>query len=95
MFSESWVVGVNVYGRRPSMFRVIRKTIREVNRAAHLWPPRLIGRRSCCVKRFINQPWRVSVRLLSHRLVTVGKSIHGNVRARAIRGMPRREGLAN
>ena len=69
---DSWVVGVNVYGRRPNIFRVIRNTISEVNRAAHLWPPRLMGSRSCWVKRFMNQLCRVSVRLLSHRLGAVG-----------------------
>jgi len=47
IFSESCVVGVNVYGRSPSIFSVIRKIIKEVNSAAHLCPPRLIGRRSC------------------------------------------------
>ena len=47
IFSESCVVGVNVYGRRPSMFSVIRKSIREVKSVAHLCPPRLMGRRSC------------------------------------------------
>lgn len=35
-FSESCVVGVKVYGRRPSMLRVIRKSISEVKSAAHL-----------------------------------------------------------
>ena len=33
---ESWVVGVKVYGRRPNMLIENRKTIREVNRTAHL-----------------------------------------------------------
>lgn len=36
IFMDSWVVGVKVYGRRPSMLIVSRKTIREANRAAHL-----------------------------------------------------------
>jgi len=45
-FKDSWVVGVNVYGRRPSMFSVIRKIISEVKSVAHLWPPWLRGRRS-------------------------------------------------
>ena len=36
MLSDSCVVGVNVYGRRPSIFSVIRKSISEVKRAAHL-----------------------------------------------------------
>ena len=72
IFSDSWVVGVNVYGRRPSIFSVIRKIISDVKRAAHLCPPRLMGRSSCWVKRFMNQLWRVSRRLSSHRLVAVG-----------------------
>ena len=54
------------------MFSVIRKIMRDVKRVAHLWPPRLMGRRSCWVKRFMNQLWRVSRRLFSHRLVAVG-----------------------
>jgi hypothetical protein len=56
MLSESCVVGVNVYGSSPSMFRVIRNSIREVSRAAHLWPPKLSGKRSCWVNRLINHP---------------------------------------
>lgn len=35
-FIDSWVVGVNVYGRRPNMFSVIRKITNEVKSAAHL-----------------------------------------------------------
>lgn len=38
------------------MLIVIRKSIREASKRAHLWPPGLIGRRSCCVNRLINQP---------------------------------------
>jgi len=72
IFKESCVVGVKVYGRRPNMFSVIRKIISEVKSVAHLWPPRLIGRRSCWVKRFMNQPWRVRTRLFNQRLVAVG-----------------------
>jgi len=33
---DSWVVGVKVYGRRPSIFREIRKSIKEVRIRAHL-----------------------------------------------------------
>lgn len=95
MLRESCVVGVNVYGRRPNMFRVIRKIIKEANRVAHLWPPRFIGRRSCWVKRLINQPCRVNSRLLSQRVVGVGKRIQGKVRASIIRGIPRSVGLIN
>ena len=47
IFRDSWVVGVKVYGRSPSMFRVSRKSIREVRRAAHLCPGWFRGRRSC------------------------------------------------
>ena len=54
------------------MFNVIRKIIKEAKSAAHLWPPGLRGRRSCWVKRPINQPWRVSRRLLNHWRVTAG-----------------------
>lgn len=54
--SDSCVVGVKVYGRRPSMFMVIRKSIREANKRAHLCPPVFKGRRSCCVNRLIDQP---------------------------------------
>lgn len=36
MLRESCVVGVKVYGRRPSVFRVTRKSMRAVNKAAHL-----------------------------------------------------------
>lgn len=39
MFSESWVVGVNVYGRRPKVLRKIRKIINEAKMVAHLCPP--------------------------------------------------------
>lgn len=74
---------------------VIRKIIREVRRAAHLWPPRLRGRRSCWVKRLMNHPCRAKKRLLSHRVVGAGYIIQGRVIARAIRGTPRSEGLIN
>lgn len=35
---DSCVVGVKVYGRRPSIFSDSRKIIKEANRAAHLCP---------------------------------------------------------
>lgn len=38
------------------MLREIKKIIREVNSVAHLCPPGFKGRRSCCVKRLMNQP---------------------------------------
>lgn len=95
MLRDSCVVGVKVYGRRPSMLREIRNSIKEVNKMAHLWPPKLRGRRSCCVNRLMNQLCRASKRLFNHRDVGVGKRIHGRVNARAIRGMPRKTGLIN
>lgn len=36
MFRESWVVGVKVYGRRPSILMEIRNTISDENIRAHL-----------------------------------------------------------
>lgn len=41
------MVGVKVYGRRPSMLRVMRNIMRDVRMVAHLCPLRFIGRRSC------------------------------------------------
>lgn len=40
---DSWVVGVKVYGSKPSTFSETRKSISEVNKAAHLWPSSLRG----------------------------------------------------
>lgn len=71
------------------MFNEIRKTIREVKRRAHLWPPGLRGNSSCCVNRLMNQPWRVSSRLFNQRFDGVGYRIQGRANARAISGMPR------
>lgn len=36
MFIDSWVVGVKVYGRRPSRLMKRRRRIKDVNRRAHL-----------------------------------------------------------
>lgn len=95
IFRESWVVGVKVYGRSPNILMEIKNTISDANIRAHLWPPMFRGRRSCCVNRLINQPWRVSRRLFIHREDGAGKKIHGRRRAMAIRGMPRSVGLRN
>lgn len=43
IFKDSWVVGVKVYGRSPSILMVIKNTIREANRRAHLCPPTFSG----------------------------------------------------
>lgn len=95
MFKESCVVGVNVYGRSPSMLMEIRNTINDVNIRAHLCPPMFSGRRSCCVNRLMNQPCRVRRRLFIQREVGAGKRVHGRRRAMAINGMPKSVGLRN
>lgn len=95
MLRDSCVVGVKVYGRRPNMFRDIKNNIKDANIRAHLCPGRFTGRKSSRVSRPINQFWRVSIRLFSHRVVGVGKSSQGRVRAKAIKGMPRHTGLMN
>lgn len=71
------------------MLRVIRKTTREVSISAQLCPPRLRGVRICWVNRLMNQLWRTSRRLCSHRRVGAGKKIQGKVRAIASSGTPR------
>lgn len=43
----------------------------------------------------MNQPCKVRTRLVSHLEEGFGKRIHGRERARAIRGIPKNEGLAN
>lgn len=72
IFRDNWVVGVNVYGSRPSRFIVSRNSISDVSITAHLCPPTFSGRRSCCVNRPTNQLCRVRIRLFSHRDVGVG-----------------------
>lgn len=95
IFSDSCVVGVKVYGSRPNMLSVMRKSIKDVRMRAHLWPPTFRGKRSCCVNRLINQFCSVSKRLFIHRTCGAGSRIQGSVRARAIRGIPSNEGLIN
>ena len=92
---DSCVVGVKVYGRRPSRLSVIKNTIREARRRAHLWPPTFRGWKICCVKLLINQLCRVNRRQLSHRTVGLGKRTQGSANAKAARGMPRKTGLIN
>lgn len=43
IFSESCVVGVNVYGRRPKRLIVIKNSSKAVSNIAHLCPPRFMG----------------------------------------------------
>ena len=43
MFNDSCVVGVNVYGKRPSIFKETMKIIREVSIKAQLCPEGPIG----------------------------------------------------
>lgn len=49
------------------MFRVIKNTINEVNKVAHLWPPVFKGIKSWLVNRPIAQLWRVRRRFCNHR----------------------------
>ena len=51
MFIDSWVVGVKVYGRRPSRLVERSKRVSEVSRRAHLWPVLFRGVISCLVIR--------------------------------------------
>lgn len=55
MFSDSWVVGVKVYGSSPRIFSVRIKIIRDVRIKAHLCPPLFSGVSSCCVNVLMNQ----------------------------------------
>lgn len=95
IFSDNCVVGVKVYGRRPSMLMVIRNTINEANSSAHLCPPTFKGIINWLVNRLMNHVWRVMSRLLIHRDGGVGKRSHGSAIAIAISGIPRKDGLAN
>lgn len=47
MLRESCVVGVKVYGSRPSILSDNKKIIKDVRRRAHLCPPGLRGSSSC------------------------------------------------
>lgn len=53
------------------------------------------GVRSCLAKRLINHPCNIKRRLLAHREVEVGRRVSGNIRARAIIGIPKYVGLKN
>lgn len=70
--SDSCVVGVKVYGRRPSMLSDIINNIKEVSRRAQSWPAMFTGSRSCLANRLRNQFWAASSRLSIHRVVGVG-----------------------
>lgn len=54
------------------MLIVSKNSISDVSKIAHLCPPILIGKKSCCVNRLMNQFWRVSSRLFNHREEGVG-----------------------
>lgn len=43
ILSDSCVVGVKVYGSRPTMFIVTKKIINEAKSSAHLCPPTFSG----------------------------------------------------
>lgn len=94
-FIDSWVVGVKVYGSRPSRLMRRRKIIREVRIKAHLCPFSFSGVISCLVIRLISQSCKVERRPVIHRLPGIGSRRAGNVREIRIRGIPRSEGLEN
>lgn len=72
ILSESWVVGVKVYGRSPSILMDSKNTINDIKIRAHLWPPWLSGRRSCWVNRLKKCPCSVTNRLWTQRFDGVG-----------------------
>lgn len=92
---ESWVVGVNVYGRRPNRFIEIKNIIKEDSRRAQLCPLTPIGSISCLVNIPKSQFCVVDRRLVNQWLVVLGKSNHGSVRAKPISGTPSIVGLIN
>ena len=95
MFIDSCVVGVNVYGSRPSRLIVSSRIISDVRIRAHLWPPLFSGIISCFVIEWRDHSWRVERRLVIQRLLGAGNSSAGNSIDSRISGIPRRQGLAN
>lgn len=95
MLMDSWVVGVNVYGRSPRRLIVRSMVISDVNIRAHLWPLLLSGAISCFVIRCRSHVWMVDSRLLTHRLSREGNSRAGKSRDSRTRGTPNRQGLEN
>lgn len=94
-FMDSWVVGVNVYGSRPSRLISSRKIISDVRIRAHLCPFLSRGIISCFVIRLISHSCRVESRPVIHRFPGEGIRRAGNVIAMRIRGIPSRDGLEN
>lgn len=95
MFIDSWVVGVNVYGRSPRRLITRSIVIREVRIKAHLWAFLFSGVISCFVMVFRSHSCRVDRRLVIHRLFGVGSSRVGNSIESRVRGIPMRQGLMN
>lgn len=95
MFIDSWVVGVNVYGKRPRRLVVSRSAISDVRMIAHLWPDLFNGIMSCLVIVWMSHSCRVDRRLVIHRAFGIGRSRAGNNIDRRINGIPRRYGLEN
>lgn len=95
MFIDSCVVGVNVYGSRPSRLIVSKSIISDVRIRAHLCPSLFNGVISCFVIEWMDHSWRVERRLVIHRVLGVGNSRAGKSIDSRISGIPRRHGLAN
>lgn len=87
MFIESWVVGVNVYGRRPSVFIKISIVSKAMRRFVHVWPVRFNGVKICFAAPLMIH-WKSWDDRLGSRRFVVGISIIGNNTAGVIRGIP-------
>lgn len=95
IFIESCVVGVKVYGRRPSMFSDSKNNIRDSKIAAHLWPGLLSGDSNCFVNINTAHVCRVVIRLVTRRFVVVKINSGGKIIASKISGTPKICGLKN
>lgn len=67
----------------------------DVRMMAHLWPGLFNGIISCLVIMLMAHSCRVDRRLVSHRLLGMGRRRVGNSIDRRISGIPRRYGLEN
>lgn len=88
MFIDSWVVGVNVYGSKPSRLTNKRKIISDDRIRAHLCPGLFSGVINCLVISWRNHSWRVERRLVIQRPPGAGNSKTGKSRESRISGIP-------
>lgn len=93
-FMDSWVVGVNEWGRRPSRLVVAMKVIREISMRDQVRPLALCIVIICFRVSWISHCWAVTSRLLM-RYLEVGISREGNRIIGTAAGRPRIVGAAN